>query len=91
MTTIPTPPPVGYLGSYVEVENRKWDLRHAADWDFDPEYGWAAPCSTTELEWLKNGWPLPEDPGFAEWFEAFHHHDALDEDVTPVPYPHARS
>lgn len=89
MTTLPTPPPVGYLSAFVEADSLMWQRRLAAGWDVDPDYGWGSPCGLTELEWLENGWPLPEDPDFAEWFEASHHHDALDEGVTPVPYPNA--
>ena len=89
MTTLPTPPPVGYLSAFVEADSLMWQRRLAAGWDFDPEHGWAAPCGTTESDWEDYGWPLPEDEDFADWFEASHYYDALDEGVIPVPYPNA--
>jgi hypothetical protein len=41
---------------------------------------WHAPCGTTELDWLKEGCPLPEDPNFPAWASAFYHYDAIDAD-----------
>jgi hypothetical protein len=32
----------------------------------------------TELDWLTEGNPLPEDPDFAAWASAYYHHDAID-------------
>lgn len=71
--------------------NRMVDRRLAAGWDFDPEYGWAAPCGTTADDWEHvHGYPLPEDDDFAAWFSAFHHYDAADAGVaSPNPYPNA--
>jgi hypothetical protein len=39
---------------------------------------WHAPCGVTELDWLAEGNPLPEDPDFAAWASAYYHHDAID-------------
>lgn len=73
----------------VRAHNRMWECRLAADWDIEPEFPWTAPCGTTESEWEDAGYPFPEDPEFAEWFEAFHHYDASDNGTAPVPYPNA--
>ena len=70
-------------------QNRIDRIRYAAGWTFD-EGGWASPCGIPESDWEHEyGWPLPEDPDFAEWFTTSHHYDALDADTEPVPYPNA--
>lgn len=79
-----------YFTATVRAHNRMWECRLAAGWDCDPDYGWGAPCGTPESDWEHEyGWPLPEDPDFAEWFMTFHHYDALDAGTAPVPYPNA--
>jgi hypothetical protein len=78
------------LDSFVRASNLKWSRRLAAGWDCDPEYGWVAPCGTTESDWEDNGYPLPEDDDFASWFSAFYHYEALENDSTPNPFPNAK-
>lgn len=81
---------VSLFDATVRAHNRMVSLRRAAGWDFDPEYGWAAPCGTPETDWEDSGYPFPEDPTFPAWFTAFHHYDAADAGVpSPNPYPNA--
>lgn len=77
------------LDATVRASDLMWERRLAAGWDYDPEYGWAAPCGTTLWDWLGEGWPLPEDDDFAAWFCAAYHYEAQDAGVTPNPYPNA--
>lgn len=59
-------------------DDRKHRLRWQAGWTCD-EGGWYAPCGTSESDWEHvEGYPLPEDPDFPEWADAFYHYDALD-------------
>lgn len=66
--------------------------RQAAGWTTDAN-GWVAPDGTSEDDWAAERYPFPEEPGFAEWFSAFHHYQALDEDrlspTTADAYPNA--
>ena len=51
--------------------NHMVEARQSAGWDFDPEYGWCSPEGTTESDWEHvHGWPLPEDPDFAQFIAA---------------------
>lgn len=63
--------------------------RQAAGWTTNNGAGWMSPDGISEAEWAANGFPFPEDPGFAEWFSAAYHYYALDEGVEPIPYPFA--
>jgi hypothetical protein len=56
--------------------------RQAAGWTTNSA-GWISPCGMSEDEWAAEGCPFPEEPGFAEWFSAFWHHEALDNDMPP--------
>ena len=51
--------------------------RTAANWTAD-EGGWYSPCGMHESDWELEGYPFPEDPGYAAWASAFYHYDALD-------------
>lgn len=77
------------LDGFVRASDHMWDRRLAAGWDCDPDFGWASPDGTRLWDWLDEGWPLPEDDDFAEWFCASYHYDAQDAGVTPNPYPNA--
>ena len=63
-------------------------LRYAAGWTAD-EGGWSSPDGVDEYSWADEGWPLPEDADFANWFRAAYHYEALDAGVEPIPYPNA--
>lgn len=70
-------------------------LRYAAGWTAD-EGGWCSPDGVDEYSWADEGWPLPEDADFANWFRATYHYEALDAGVDkPLrlrqlnPYPNA--
>jgi hypothetical protein len=56
--------------------------RQAAGWTTNSA-GWISPCGMSEDKWAAEGYPFPEEPGFAEWFSAFWHHEALDNDMPP--------
>ena len=55
-------------------------LRYAAGWTAD-EGGWYSPDGINEYSWADEGWPLPEDADFANWFRAAYHYEALDAGV----------
>lgn len=63
-------------------------LRYAAGWTAD-EGGWYSPDGINEYSWADEGWPLPEDADFANWFRAAYHYEALDAGVELNPYPNA--
>lgn len=58
--------------------------RQAAGWTTNNGTGWVSPDGLTEAQWAAEGHPFPEDPGFAEWFAAAYHHEALDNDLPCV-------
>jgi hypothetical protein len=58
-------------------DDRIHRLRWQAGWSAD-EGGWFAPDGTPERDWEENGYPFPEDPGYAAWADAFWHYEALD-------------
>lgn len=58
--------------------------RQAAGWKTNA-LGWVAPCGTTEDDWALEGWPFPEEPGFAEWFSVAYHYDYLDDAPYDAP------
>lgn len=69
---------LGAVKAAMAEDDRKHRLRWQAGWTCD-EGGWYAPCGTSESDWEhENGYPLPEDPDFPEWADAFYHYDALD-------------
>lgn len=55
-------------------------IRTAAGWHQD-EGGWYAPTGTHQSDWEDEGFPLPEDPGYGEWFRS---HTGTDS-----PFPNA--
>lgn len=63
-------------------------LRYSAGWTAD-EGGWYSPDGIHEYSWADEGWPLPEDADFANWFRAAYHYEALDAGVELNPYPNA--
>jgi hypothetical protein len=52
--------------------------RQAAGWTSTPEGGWSAPCGTPEIDWLIEGYPLPEDADYPAWASAFYHYELED-------------
>ena len=52
-------------------EDRTIQARFAAGWDADPEYGWASPDGISEFDWETEGYPLPEEPGFADFMKTY--------------------
>lgn len=63
-------------------------MRHSAGWTAD-EGGWYSPEGIPEDNWTEEGWPLPEDADFANWFRAAYHYEGLDAGFDPIPYPNA--
>jgi hypothetical protein len=68
--------------------------RQAAGWTTRNGTGWWSPhCGPdgkqlSEADWVAEGWPLPEDPGYAAWYSATFHYDALDAGLLgPDPFP----
>lgn len=54
-------------------------IRMEAGWEADPEYGWGSPDCISESDWEAEGYPLPEEPGFAEFMQTY----------VPAPLPTA--
>lgn len=73
----------GPFRHYKDNPYRVYRARQGAAWVTNT-LGWVAPCGTPEDEWAANGWPFPEEPGFAAWFSAANHYEALDADL-PSP------
>ena len=70
-------------------EDRITWARFDAGWQAD-EGGWYAPDGTHESDWEDEGYPFPEDvAAYTEWYLAFYHHEAADNDMFLVPYPKA--
>ena len=46
-------------------------IREAAGWEADPEYGWASPDCISEFDWESQDYPLPEEPGFADFMKTY--------------------
>lgn len=86
-----------YLNFYGDEAFLRWfnyydrllTLRKAAGWTLTKPHGWLSPDGLTELEWSEEDLPFPEDDGFADWFSAAYHHEALDNDTTANPWPNA--
>ena len=56
--------------------------RLRADWTFDS--GWHSPDGIHESEWRERGRPFPEDPDYADFWDAYIHYERLDcADPTP--------
>jgi hypothetical protein len=68
---------LGQAEAAMAEEDRIHDIRWRAGWTAD-EGGWYSPCGTHESDWELEGHPFPEDPGYAEWADAFWHYEALD-------------
>jgi hypothetical protein len=68
---------LGQVEAAMAEEDRIYDIRWRAGWTID-EGGWYSPCGTHASDWELEGYPLPEDPGYAEWADAFWHYEALD-------------
>ena len=74
---------LGQVEAAMADERRTSAARRAAGWNAD-EGGWYSPCGMHESDWELEGYPFPEDPGYAAWASAFYHYDALDAaPVTP--------
>ena len=56
------------MTAMVVATARMWNMRLAAGWDFDPDYGWGSPDGITEHDWEHIlGYPFPEDPDYAQF------------------------
>lgn len=57
--------------AYRELAAHIDESRTAAGWEFDPDYGWGSPDGITASDWEDEGYPLPEEPGFAEFMVTY--------------------
>lgn len=56
----------------------QWRDRWKAGWSQAQDGTWLAPDGTPEADWIADGLPLPEDPGYQDWAETYWHYEALD-------------
>lgn len=74
---------LGAAEAAMREQDRIDTLRSRAGWEGD-EGGWYSPCGMHESDWELEGYPFPEDPGYASWASAYYHYEALDSaPVTP--------
>jgi hypothetical protein len=57
-------------------------IRVGADWRCSDQ-GWHAPDGTPEQQWVQEGLPLPENPSYPDFADAYWHHEAIDADQLP--------
>jgi hypothetical protein len=63
-------------------ESRVANARLNAGWEGD-EGGWYSPDGVHESAWEEEGRPFPEDDDYADFWDAYIHYEALDNDLNP--------
>ena len=73
---------LGAAEAAMREQDRIDTARSRAGWSGD-EGGWYSPDGVHESEWELEARPFPEDEGYADFWSAYIHYEALDSAPTP--------